>query len=132
MTATPESPGTPAAESTLNTAGKGPWHQRNLDTATDTVARWLVAKQAFATAKREFEQMDAALKYAKEEHLLDPYWDEFASEYNFSAQGVVFTKAERRTWAMECYSDELQAAIKAEQEVREPKVSHFLRARLTK
>jgi len=132
MTTTPESPGTPAAENTSKDVGKGPWHQRNLDTANEQVARWLAAKTALATAKREFDQQDKALKYAQQEGLLESHWDEFASEYNFSEQGVVFTKAERRTWAMECYSDELQAAIKAEQETREPKVSEFLRARLTK
>ena len=42
---------------------------------------------------------------------------------------VVFSKQTRRTWAMDCYSEELQAAIKAEQEIREPRVSESLRAR---
>ena len=34
---------------------------------------------------------------------------------------VVFTKQTRRSWAMDCYSEELQKAIKAEQEIREPR-----------
>ena len=52
-----------------------------------------------------------------------------SGEFDFSSQGVVFTKQTRRSWAMDCYSDELQQAIRAEQEIREPRVSESLRAR---
>ena len=140
MTTTPES--ADPNESTNTSKGAGvlkpgpkradsdcPWKQRNLDTATEVVRRWFAARNALNTAQAAFKQEDAALKYALQEGLLDQNFDEMSGEYDFSAQGVVFTKQTRRTWAMDCYSEELQAAIKAEQEIREPRVSESLRAR---
>ena len=82
--------------------------------------RWIAARNALNTAKQAFATEDAALRYALQEGLLDQNFDEMSGEYDFSAQGVVFTKQTRRSWALDCYSDELQAAIKAEQEIREP------------
>ena len=38
--------------------------------------------------------------------LLDESFDEMSGEFDFSSQGVVFTKQTRRSWAMDCYSDE--------------------------
>ena len=140
MTTTPEPIGPNEATNTLNGAGvlkpgpkkehsDCPWKQRNLDTATEVVRRWYAARNALNTAQAAFKQEEAALKYALQEGLLDQNFDEMSGEYDFSAQGVVFTKQTRRSWAMDCYSDELQQAIRAEQEVREPRVSEFLRAR---
>ena len=31
-----------------------------------------------------------------------------SGEYDFTSEGVVFTKQTRRTWAMDCYSPELK------------------------
>ena len=95
--------------------------------------RWYAAGGSHAnapnTAQAAFKQEEAALKYALQEGLLDENFDEMSGEFDFSSQGVVFTKQTRRSWAMDCYSEELQAAIKAEQEIREPRVSESLRAR---
>ena len=140
MTTTPEPTGPNEASNTLNGASSlkpgprkehsdCPWKQRNLDTATEQVRRWIAARNALNTAKQAFATEEAALKYALQEGLLDGNFDEMSGEYDFSAQGVVFTKQTRRTWALDCYSAELQAAIKAEQEIREPRVSESLRAR---
>ena len=140
MTTTPES--AEPNESTNTSKGAGvlkpgpkrddadcPWKQRNLDTATEVVRRWVAARNALNTAQAAFKQEDAALKYALQEGLLDESFDEMSGEFDFSSQGVVFTKQTRRSWALDCYSDELQQAIRAEQEVREPRVSESLRAR---
>ena len=140
MTTTPEPLGSNAVENTPRSAGvlkpgpkkedaDCPWRQRNLDTATEVVRRWVAARNALNTATAAFKQEEAALKYALKEGLLDQNFDEMSGEFDFSSQGVVFTKQTRRSWAMDCYSDSLQAAIRAEQEVREPRVSESLRAR---
>jgi len=139
MTTTPDPTGQKEASITSNDAGAlkpspektsdAPWQQRNLDVAKEQVQRWVAARNALTTATATFKQEDAALKYARDEGLLEPYFDEMSGEYDFSSEGVVFSKQTRRTWAMDCYSDELQAAIKAEQEIREPRVSESLRAR---
>ena len=86
-----------------------PWKQRNLDTATEVVRRWVAARNALNTAQAAFKQEEAALKYALQEGLLDENFDEMSGEFDFSSQGVVFTKQTRRSWAMDCYSEELQA-----------------------
>ena len=140
MTMTPESAEPNESTNTLKGAGvlkpgpkkedsDCPWKQRNLDTATEQVRRWIAARNALNTAKQAFATEDAALRYALQEGLLDQNFDEMSGEYDFSAQGVVFTKQTRRSWALDCYSEELQAAIKAEQEIREPRISESLRAR---
>ena len=85
-----------------------PWKQRNLDTATEVVRRWVAARNALNTAQAAFKQEEAALKYALQEGLLDENFDEMSGEFDFSSQGVVFTKQTRRSWAMDCYSEELQ------------------------
>jgi hypothetical protein len=140
MTTTPESADPNESTTTSNGAGvlkpgpkredpECPWKQRNLDTAKEVVRRWVAARNALNTAQAAFKQADAALRYGQAEGLLEERFDVMSEEYDFSDQGVVFTKQTRRSWAMDCYSDELQAAIKAEQEIREPRVSESLRAR---
>ena len=104
MTITPEPPkqiDTAAASSTSKPVG--PWNQRNLDTAREQVRRWVTARNALNTAKQAFEAEDKALKYAEAEGLLKPYQDAMNGEYDFSSEGVVFSKQTRRTWAMDCY-----------------------------
>ena len=84
-----------------------PWKQRNLDTATEVVRRWVAARNALNTAQAAFKQEEAALKYALQEGLLDENFDEMSGEFDFSSKGVVFTE-QRRSWAMDCYSEELR------------------------
>ena len=140
MTTTPESTGQPAASNGSKSAGDlkqapstgsgdAPWQHRSLDVAREQVARWVAARNALTTATAAFKQEDKALKYAMDEGLLESRFDEMSGEYDFTSEGVVFTKQTRRTWAMDCYSPELQEAIKAEQETREPRISESLRAR---
>ena len=139
MTTTPEPTGQTQQSCTVKNAGalkpspektsEAPWQQRNLDVAKEQLQRWVAARNALTTATATFKQEDAALRYAREEGLLEPYFDEMSGEYDFSSEGVVFSKQTRRTWSMSCYSEELQAAIKAEQETREPNVTESLRAR---
>lgn len=139
MTTTPEPTGQKEASTCSKDVGalkpspektsEGPWQQRNLDVAKEQVQRWVAARNALTTATAAFKQEDKALKYAREEGLLEPYFDEMSGEYDFSSEGVVFSKQTRRTWSMSCYSESLQEAIKAEQETREPNVTESLRAR---
>ena len=102
-----------------------PWKQRNLDTATEVVRRWVAARNALNTAQAAFKQEEAALKYALQEGLLDESFDEMSGEFD-SNQGVVFTTdAPQLGWI----APTSPAAIKAEQEIREPRASESLRAR---
>lgn len=138
MTTTPEPNGQTQQSCTSKNAGdlkpgpkrsEGPWQQRNLDVAKELVQRYVAAIKAESTAIAAAKQEKKCLKYAEEEGLLEPYRDEMSGEYDFSSLGVVLTKQTRRTWSMSCYSPELQEAIKAEQETREPNVTESLRAR---
>ena len=97
-----------------------PWKQRNLDTATEVVRRWVAARNALNTAQAAFKQEEAALKYALQEGLLDENFDEMSGEFDFSSQGVVFTRQTRRSWAMDCYSESLQQPFAQSRKCKEP------------
>lgn len=129
MTLNNDSPGEPAASNTLNDAG--PWKQRNLEVDTEIVARWLKRKQTLATATQAFKDADKTLQYAIEEGLLQGRWDDLANCFDYSDQGVILQRTERKSWPVSAYSEELQAQIKKEQETRSPNVSVFYRAKLT-
>ena len=52
-----------------------------------------------------------------------------SGEFDFSSQGVVFTKADAPQLGDGLLQRRIAAAIRAEQEIREPRVSESLRAR---
>ena len=69
----------------------------------------MVARNALNTAQTAFKQEEAAPEYALQEGLLDENFDEMSGEFDFSSQGVVFTKQTRRSWAMDCYRGTTEA-----------------------
>ncbi len=109
---------------------KAPWQERQLDVGEDVIRAYLSAKAAKTAADAAFKQAEATLRYAREEGQLDRFYDELSDSY--CHPDVTFVRRETRTWPNECFSDELQSAIAAEKETRQPKVSVTWRAVVAK
>ena len=102
-------------ETSLNTAGDSlPWTQRNLKTGSKVMEKVLIGKANKRAADAFDKQAMAEFKAARDEGLLDEYFDELAEQ--FCAPGLTVTVTSSERYGEKCYSAGLQEAMQAERE----------------
>ena len=104
--------------------------QRNLEVDTEIVARWLKRKQTLATATQAFKDADKTLQYAIQEGLLEGRWDDLANCFDYSDQGVILQRTERKSWPVSAYSESCKPRSNTNKKPGAP-MFVFYRAKLT-
>ena len=94
----------------------------------DRIASWIKLKNEHTAVAKAFKEVDQWLTKAREDGLLDEYWDELAEEYD--CPGVRFTKTIVHRWRIEDYSPQLREAIEREKQDRCPQPTIQWRAKL--
>ena len=92
------------------------------------IANWIRLKKAATEAVKAFKAEDEWMYAARENGLLDEFYDELAEEYD--CPGVKWVRSETRRWGERHYSQELQDSIQAFKDKNECPVTISWRAKL--
>ena len=123
-TSTTKGDTTSCASNGLNAAGNSaPWSGRSLDVGKQILEDLRIAKKNKRAADVAEKQAVSAFKYAIAEGLMHEHFDELAEEYCAPGLTVRITSGQR--YSEKSYSEELQAAMKAERENGTAKASTY-------
>ena len=102
----------------------------------DRIASWIKLKNEHTAVAKAFKEVDQWLTKAREDGLLDEYFDQMAFDesdppvYRYDCPGVTFTKTIVYRWRIEDYSPQLREAIEREKQDRCPQPTIQWRAKL--
>ena len=100
------------------------------------IARWVERKKAVIEAEKLFKEDDRWMTEARENGLLDEYFDQLAFEddnpptYRYDCPGVTFEQCEMKRWGERHYPKELQDSIKAFKDNNECPPTFYWKAKL--